>query len=241
VAKVDDVTDLALVQIHTPPKVLVSLPLGDVSTLAVGQDVYAIGHPEGESWTFTKGIISQIRANYAWSTTTGSSHRAKVIQRQTPVNPGNSGGPLLDKNGRLIGINAFRRQGEGLNYAVSVDVIQAFLQNPTPSPPAGVAGEPRCPEAYVTKGPLKTDILGCYVTSTAPPPDLWLISRDARRSVAYAAGAGLGLGQINTVIESQDPPVAEYAILHRFPLQRDCGPDRVPTPRQRGHRQLPPA
>ena len=52
---------------------------------------------------------------------------------------------------------------------------------------------------------MKTDIFGCYVTSTAPPPDLWLISRDARRSVAYAASAGLGLGQINTVIKSQDP------------------------------------
>ncbi|MBI3327035.1 MAG: trypsin-like peptidase domain-containing protein [Nitrospinae bacterium] len=62
VEKVDHVTDLALLQINTPPKTFTSLPLGDASTLAVGQDVHAIGHPEGEVWTYTKGIISQVRA-----------------------------------------------------------------------------------------------------------------------------------------------------------------------------------
>lgn len=54
VEKVDQVTDLALLKITMPPKTFASLPLGDGSMLAVGQDVHAIGHPAGEVWTYTK-------------------------------------------------------------------------------------------------------------------------------------------------------------------------------------------
>ena len=87
VEKIDQLTDLALLKIKNPPRNLAHLDLGDVSTLAVGQDVHAIGHPNKEYWTLTKGIISQVRDNYAWDI-----HRARVIQTQTPINPGNSGG-----------------------------------------------------------------------------------------------------------------------------------------------------
>src|SRR5262249_1939909 len=92
--------------------------------------VAAIGHPEGQSWTYTKGIVSQIRPDFAWSTGQGESHRATVIQTQTPINPGNSGGPLLSDDGRIVGINSFRAtEGEGLNFAVSAKDISAFLNN----------------------------------------------------------------------------------------------------------------
>ena len=96
----------------------------------MGTDVAAIGHPEGQSWTYTKGIVSQIRPDFAWSTGQGESHRATVIQTQTPINPGNSGGPLLSDDGRIVGINSFRAtEGEGLNFAVSAKDISAFLNN----------------------------------------------------------------------------------------------------------------
>src|SRR5438445_4308885 len=122
VIKVDEVADLALLKIVNPPPTLSFLPLGAASSLNVGQDVHAIGHPQGEVWTYTRGIISQIRANYEWKTEEGITHRANIIQTQTPINPGNSGGTLLNDNARVVGINSFRhRRGEGLNYAVSVD------------------------------------------------------------------------------------------------------------------------
>ena len=55
-------------------------PLQISSTdLEVGADVAAIGHPEGQRWTFTKGIVSQIRPDYQWSTGPGDTHRATVI------------------------------------------------------------------------------------------------------------------------------------------------------------------
>jgi S1-C subfamily serine protease len=128
VVKVDEVTDLALLKMKSPPKGLKMLKAGSADELEVGQDVHAIGHPEGEVWTYTKGIISQIRPDYEWTYLDGSYHKAKVIQTQTPINPGSSGSPLLNQRAELIGINSFGMRGEGLNYAVAIDVIQDFLR-----------------------------------------------------------------------------------------------------------------
>ncbi|MBI3988854.1 MAG: trypsin-like peptidase domain-containing protein [candidate division NC10 bacterium] len=205
VEKIDQVADLALLKIHTPPKTFTYLPLGDVSTLAVGQDVYAIGHPEGEVWTYTKGIISQIRPNYTWSTNEDVVHRAKVIQTQTPVNPGSSGGPLLDDSGRLIGINSFRSQGEGLNYAVAVDEIQAFLKRERSRESLlRQSRKPQCKETYDTTGQGWTNIVGCYTLASTPPPDLWFVYRGPRGPLAYGALGSVVKGEIDTVISSRD-------------------------------------
>jgi S1-C subfamily serine protease len=71
---------------------------------------YAIGHPQEidhpfgtrYEWTITTGIVSQIRDDFFWGT-----RRATVIQTQAPVNHGNSGGPLLNRDGQIIGVIAF--------------------------------------------------------------------------------------------------------------------------------------
>ena len=128
VAKVDEVRDLALIKVTDVPKDRAPLPLGSLSGLEIGSDVHAIGHPTGESWTYTKGVVSQIRQNYDGSSSqTGVKHNATVIQTQTPINPGNSGGPLFSNQGKLIGVNSFKASGEGLNFAVSVDDVKQFL------------------------------------------------------------------------------------------------------------------
>jgi hypothetical protein len=98
--------------------------------IEVGADVRAIGHPKGEDWTYTKGIVSSVRPDYEWSAGPGNSHRATVIQTQTPINPGNSGGPLLSDDGKIVGINSFiRKDAEGLNFAVAAKEISFFLRN----------------------------------------------------------------------------------------------------------------
>jgi len=130
VIKVDQVTDLALLKIKNPPGNLPVLELGNINDVEVAQDVHAIGHPGGEIWTYTKGIISQIRPNYKWKYNDTVEHVSRVIQTQTPINPGSSGSPLLNDNSEVIGINSFIKKEEGLNFAVSVDVIQKFLQVP---------------------------------------------------------------------------------------------------------------
>ena len=192
VIKVDEVADLALLKIVNPPPSLSFLSLGAASSLNVGQDVHAIGHPQGEVWTYTRGIISQVRANYEWKTEEGITHRANIIQTQTPINPGNSGGPLLDDSARLIGINSFRhRSGEGLNYAVSVDTINEFLSREgsreVARRQAPRARELKCTESYDTLRRGWNDIIGCYQDSVSPPPDVWFVFRERTKVPAYVA------------------------------------------------------
>jgi S1-C subfamily serine protease len=123
VIKLDELSDLALVRATELPKGRNPIRLGDISEAAIGADVSAIGHPNDQAWTFTKGIISQYRIGYEWN-----DHRADVIQTQTPINPGNSGGPLISESGSLIGVNSFKKSdSENLNFSVSVDEVKKFL------------------------------------------------------------------------------------------------------------------
>ncbi len=128
ILKVDVVADLALIRPLLMPREVKPIPLGESDEVIVGADVHAIGHPTREGWTYTRGIISQVRREYRWITPEGSEHMADVIQTQTPINPGNSGGPLLTDSGHLIGINAFVAEGEGLNYAIAIAEIRRFLE-----------------------------------------------------------------------------------------------------------------
>jgi S1-C subfamily serine protease len=128
VLRVDQVAVLALLRVDGIPSSSRPLALGFMDEIEIGADVHAIGHPTGETWTYTKGIVSQIRRDYTWTAATKLAHQASVIQTQTPINPGNSGGPLLGDSGRIIGINTFKSAGaEGLNFAVTVDEVRNFL------------------------------------------------------------------------------------------------------------------
>ncbi len=99
----DPDTDLAVIKITPPAEGLTVIPLGDSNGLEVGQKVLAIGNPFGLDRTLTTGVISglqrPIRAR------NGKPIDA-AIQTDASINPGNSGGPLLDKFGRMIGINS---------------------------------------------------------------------------------------------------------------------------------------
>ena len=122
VVKIDPGRDLALVEVENLPAHAGTIAFGNMSEAQIGADVHAIGHPEGQTWTYTKGLISQVRPDYRWKT-----HKADVIQTQTPINPGNSGGPLIGDNGKMIGVNSFKTPGEGLNFAVAINEVEKFL------------------------------------------------------------------------------------------------------------------
>jgi S1-C subfamily serine protease len=143
VIRVDEVSDLALLRVTDVPSNARPLELGQLSDVMVGADVHAIGHPTGEAWTYTKGVVSQIRRDYAWTTESKKKHQANVIQTQTPINPGNSGGPLLSDEGRLVGVNSFKSSGEGLNFAVSVEDVRNFLAANSGRVAASVPSKPQ--------------------------------------------------------------------------------------------------
>lgn len=128
----DKTKDLALLEVERLPISIKALSYGKFNKIRPGQTSFAIGHPEGLLWTFTSGMISQVRPNYVWRYK-GSRHKANVIQTQAAINPGNSGGPLFNKNRELIGINTFTSEGENLNFAIAVDDVVNFL-NEKPKP-----------------------------------------------------------------------------------------------------------
>ncbi len=130
VMKVDPVKDLALIQVQKLPAGAKAISFESSAKTRVGADAHAIGHPGGQWWTYTRGIISQIRKSYEWKSK-GRTYKASVIQTQTPINPGNSGGPLLNDDGKIIGVNSFTLpKYQGLNFAVAADEIKRFLKAP---------------------------------------------------------------------------------------------------------------
>ncbi len=144
IQKVDPVSDLALIRVLDPPQSLTVIELGHIQDVEVGADVHAIGHPSGEGWTYTKGVISQLRPGYSWPNNQGFMHKAMVIQTQTPINPGSSGSPLITEGHKIIGINSFKKRGEALNFAVSVSDVRRFLETPGTPPPDREVGVADC-------------------------------------------------------------------------------------------------
>ncbi|MFM9905568.1 MAG: S1C family serine protease [Pyrinomonadaceae bacterium] len=124
----DPDTDLAVIKIETPPPGLSVVPFGDSDKLTVGQKVLAIGNPFGLDRTLTTGVISglqrPIRAR------NGRPIDA-AIQTDASINPGNSGGPLLDKFGRMIGINsqilAPAGGSVGVGFAIPVNIAKRII------------------------------------------------------------------------------------------------------------------
>ena len=120
--------DLALVKVEGLPKNIKIIRFGKTSDVPIGSRVYAIGHPKGEAWTFSSGMVTQIRPNYKWNYE-NSSHKANVIQHEVPTNPGNSGGPLLDENGLMVGVNSFvMLDTQLINFSVAIEEVEAFLK-----------------------------------------------------------------------------------------------------------------
>ena len=119
--------DLALLKMLEPPTNLHALSVGEIGQVQVAEDIHIIGHPHGNFWSYSTGVVSQIRDRYTWSYEDGSHHEAKVLQLQTAINPGNSGGPVLDDSGNILGLVAMTEQGQNLDYAIAADVIKRFL------------------------------------------------------------------------------------------------------------------
>ncbi|HEY3436257.1 MAG TPA: trypsin-like peptidase domain-containing protein [Actinotalea sp.] len=102
----DPTTDLAVIKLTDPPKDLTPAVIGDSTTVKVGDPVMAVGNPLGLDSTVTTGIVSALDRPVSTSDGTDTTVVTNAIQVDAAVNPGNSGGPLFDATGKVIGITS---------------------------------------------------------------------------------------------------------------------------------------
>ena len=136
----DAYSDLAVIQVDVAAAELHPLPMGDSSIVQVGQTVIAIGNPFGLNGTMTTGIISALGRSLPSTEqlpSGGYFSTADIIQTDAALNPGNSGGPLLDLNGQVIGINSEiqttsstttgQPANSGIGFAISINTIKRVV------------------------------------------------------------------------------------------------------------------
>lgn len=126
----DPRNDVALIKIEPKGKPLVALPLGDSSSLQVGQKVLAIGNPFGFQSTLTTGVVSALGRTVQTSQTT---YIDEAIQTDAAINRGNSGGPLINSHGEVIGINSaiYTPSGTtaGIGFAIPVNTAKRIAHD----------------------------------------------------------------------------------------------------------------
>jgi len=191
-------TDLALLKIEG--RGLPALPFGDSDRLQVGEPVMAIGNPFGLEQTVTTGIVS------AKERFIGSGPYDDFIQTDASVNPGNSGGPLVDSRGALVGINTaiFSQTGGsvGIGFAIPVNVAKDVLRQ------------------LRDRGTVVRGYLGVAVTPVTPETREAARLPDARGAlvaevVPGSAAASAGVRPGDVIVRFQGEDVADPRELTR--------------------------
>jgi len=176
----DQRNDVALIKIDPKGKQLVALPLGDSSKLQVGQKVLAIGDPFGFQSTLTTGVVSALGRTVQTSETTFID---AAIQTDASINRGNSGGPLIDTHGEVIGVNSaiYTPSGTaaGIGFAIPINTAKLIAND------------------LITEGKVRRAYLGVQTIPVAgwlaealdlPVQDGLLVEETTKGSPAAAAG-----------------------------------------------------
>ena len=127
IIKVDKTKDLALIQIESDSYFdfinISKIPL------AVGDSAFIIGHPNNYDWSFQRVFVSKFIEDHLWSYDSYELMESDIYQLQVTFNPGNSGGPLINKNGNLVGLNTFSAElNSGVGFSITSKEIFDFLR-----------------------------------------------------------------------------------------------------------------
>ena len=195
----DPATDLALLKIAAPSSNLHPLPLGDSSSVQVGDPVVAIGNPFGLDQTATTGIVSalqrQIQAPNGFAI-------SNVIQTDASINPGTSGGPLIDSSGAVIGITsqietAGGGGSVGIGFAIPSNTARQVVEQLEKTGKVqhaflGITGATISPEiASALNLPLKSGVLVQQAVNGGPAAKAGIRGGN---TAATIQGANLDLG-----------------------------------------------
>jgi S1-C subfamily serine protease len=204
----DPDTDLAVVRIEAPH--LTPLSFADSAALRVGQIAIAVGNPYGFDCTVTAGVVSALGR----SLRTQSGHLVDdVIQTDAALNPGNSGGPLVDARGHVIGVNtAMIMPAHGICFAIAANTASFVMgklihEGRIRRAYLGVAGQNVPLHRRVVRYHELPHETGVFVVSTEPD--------------SPAADAGLRDGDL--IVGYGDKPVAGIDDLHRFLTEEQAG------------------
>jgi S1-C subfamily serine protease len=204
----DPDTDLAVIRIDAPN--LVQAELGDSSTVRVGQVAIAIGNPFGFQTSVTAGVVSALgRSLMAQS----GRMIENVIQTDAALNPGNSGGPLVDSRGLVIGVNtAIILPAQGICFATAIDTAKfvagwLIKDGKFRRASIGVGGQ---------NVPLHRRVVMFY---KLPVESGVLVVSVEKDSPAQVAGIEVG----DVIIAFNDQPIASIADLHKLLLAREIG------------------
>ncbi len=196
----DPDTDLAVVRIGLAN--LVSVPFGDSASLRVGQMVIAIGNPYGFQATVTTGVVSAL----------GRSLRSQsgrliddVIQTDAALNPGNSGGPLVNSHGEIIGVNtAVILPAQGLCFAIAVNTVKFVA--------AGLMKEGKIRRSYIGVGGQNVPLHRRVVRFFQLPVESGVLVQSVEAG-SPAERAGVQFGDV--IVGFAGTPVAGIDELHR--------------------------
>jgi serine protease Do len=203
----DAETDLALLKIDVG-RMLPTIPLGTATDLMVGETVIAIGNAYGYEHTVTAGVVSAVSRDV--TITKDVSYKA-LIQTDASMNPGNSGGPLLNVNGEIVGVNvAIRAGAQGIGFAIPVDTVlrvaAEMVRRQRPASSHGLGCRDRVDLLGEVGGPVLTS------ASNATSPRRSLVIERVESSSA-AAKAGLQAGDVLLT-------VGDVHIAHNLDLER---------------------
>ena len=191
----DQSTDLAVLQVAADASALTPLPLGDSDDVRVGDPVVAIGNPFGLDRTATAGIVSALQRLITAPNDFAIDH---VIQTDAPINHGNSGGPLLNARGEVIGVNTQIETGGvstgnvGIGFAVPSNTVEDVV--------AQILQTGHVEHAYlgIAGHPVTEDFADTYNL----PVDAGVLVQEVRPGTG-AAKAGLVAGDTEVVVAGQ--------------------------------------
>jgi S1-C subfamily serine protease len=216
---VDPSTDIAVLKVAVKARALKPLPLGDSDTVRVGDQVIAIGNPFGLDRSVTAGIVSAVQRRISAPNNLSISH---VIQTDAALNHGNSGGPLLDAQGQVIGVNAQIETGGasdgnvGIGFAIPINTVknvvaQLIRHGKVEHPFLGIEGKTLTPQiAQLFHLPVSSGVLVASVRQGTSAAHAGL--KPATNQVTVEGESWPAGGDVIVAVDGQRVPTVERLI-----------------------------